>query len=675
LPAARAELAWELLVTEFAQEWRWVGEDGVEKTVAEEELIAELSSESLPNFTLVWRKGWLEWLPAMQIEELSWALPPGKSDEPVTPREQLGANSPPAPPLYRYPVLKRRAANLKSDKPPTPIPRSNALLPSLPPDDDDSESESDPYAVHPTRADLAPVEDVEFASIEASNPRAASNPDTAPPSAPFDPDEPPPSLAAASRFAFAGRTYDAEDEAETRVLPSKPPPAVAYVGPHSPPPQYTPIEDGEEVPEIPRPPRSPVDLGAYSGAAARRPRKPPASKSQRRYLIGAGASFALLVLVWLVRREEPEPRSVVTEASASAAVAVAPPTVAPVAPVASAQAPEPVAKAACTPVTSALRVAEWADPGVVPAFSDIPGSNRLAVGFAQSDSYAVGITIDPRSFDRDQVFREFRKEKLASVVPTIDGGKLHFQVCREGTVLSNARAVDAEPPFFLGTHELGIARARGKGDPERVWPIADAVEVTVPRVATIPGVGHAVAFRRGAKKSSHVAVGWLTPDGKNLSALGDIRATGDMTGTPAVAAGDDGVLIVFATFDSRKDAAGWSLEYARAKAGALPGPAAAFVLPAGGPRGDAIAPSAASLSGGRWLLQWTEGSAGNRVVRAQVLSHDLTPIGRAMDLSPPGSNAGQGVIWAHNDLGTVLFYVRGPKGTHELWGASIACPP
>src|SRR6185503_462746 len=74
-------------VNDKAEEWRWVGEDGVEKPVAEQELIAELSSESLPNYTLVWKKGWLEWLPAMQVAELAWALPSGKADDPVKPRE------------------------------------------------------------------------------------------------------------------------------------------------------------------------------------------------------------------------------------------------------------------------------------------------------------------------------------------------------------------------------------------------------------------------------------------------------------------------------------------------------------------------------------------------------------------------------------------------------------
>src|ERR1041384_6107116 len=97
-----------------AEEWRWVGEDGVEKPVAEGELIAELSSESLPNYTLVWKKGWVEGVAAREGGCLGgWrarraaaragSLPGGKAAPPVRPGNRRGAAPPPAPPLYRYP--------------------------------------------------------------------------------------------------------------------------------------------------------------------------------------------------------------------------------------------------------------------------------------------------------------------------------------------------------------------------------------------------------------------------------------------------------------------------------------------------------------------------------------------------------------------------------------------
>jgi hypothetical protein len=663
-------------LTENAQEWRWVGEDGVEKKVDEPELIAELSSESLPNYTLVWRRGWVEWLPAMQVQELSWALPPGKGDEPVTPREHTGANSPPAPPLYRYPVLKRRAANLRSDKPPlgppSHPPPADVLQHSHPNAGVDSERLYEPYGGRPTGAELTSVEDVEFDSIEASNPRAASNPMSAP-SSPRRGSDP---RGASEDFAFKGSAYGEEDDAETRVLPSKPPPAVAYVGPHSPPPQYTPIDDGEDIPPFPRPPRSPVNLGAYSGSTELPTHASLSSRSKTPVAVAAVALVVLLAILWLVQREGPAPK--VTAASPPASAPQALPSAAPLRSAEAAQAPATGGTVArgkppsCQHVTQATKIAEWADPSVVPAFADIPGSSRVAVGFAQSDTYAIGITIDPRSFDRDQVFREFRKEKLSSVVPTIDDGKLHFQVCRDGAVLVNARAVGGSPTFFLGSAENGISRARGKGAPEPIWKLDDAKSITVPRVASIEGIGHAAVFRRGGK-TGQVTMGWLTENGKKRSELKEVRTGGEMSGTPAIAANESGVLIVFAAL--KAGAPGWGLELGTSKPGAVPSTTQRFPLPPGGPGGDAIAPSAAALPDGRWLLQWTEGAPGNWVVRAQVLERDLSPRGGAIDLSPAGANAGQGVIWAREAMGTVLFYVRGPKNTHELWGASIMCPP
>jgi hypothetical protein len=325
----------------------------------------------------------------------------------------------------------------------------------------------------------------------------------------------------------------------------------------------------------------------------------------------------------------------------------------------------------CTIVTAATRVADWADPSVVPAFAAIPGSHRVAVGLAQSDTYAIGITIDPRTLDRDQVFREFRGPKLVSVVPTTEQGKLHFQVVREGFPLANARAVDGTVPFFLGETADGIARSVGKEPPAAIWSFPEANQSTVPRIATVPGVGHAVTFRRGGKSGETVA-GWLEPSGTKKTELVGIKADGDFAGTPTIAAGEDSVVIAFA---SRKaDGPAWNVALALAKYGEVPTTAARFALPPGGPGGDAMSPALGALPGGRWLLHWTEGSSGSRVARAEVLARDLTPLSDPVNLSPEGANAGQGVVWTNGDVGAVLFYVQNDKKSHELWGASVECP-
>jgi hypothetical protein len=291
----------------------------------------------------------------------------------------------------------------------------------------------------------------------------------------------------------------------------------------------------------------------------------------------------------------------------------------------------------------------------------------------QSDVYAVGITIDPRTLDRDQVFREYKKkQKLASVVPTTEGNHLRFFVTRTGGDLSNSRAVDAIQQFRIGTTSGGIARVVEDGAPEVVWPLSSTDDVTVPRVAAILGIGYAVTFRHGGK-AGHVAAGWLDTKGRKKSDLADIRTDLDFSGTPAIATNGDTIVVTFAARGAQD--ASWKIALASAKRGETPKMASMFTLPSGGPGGDAMSPSIAPLTQGRWLLQWTEGSSGTRAIRAAVLGKDLDLVTDPVNLSPDGANAGQGVSFSSGDVGTILYYIRNDKKSNELWGASIECVP
>ena len=540
----------------------------------------------------------------MQLAELSWALPAGKSDDPVKPREKAGAASPPAPPLYRYPVLKRRAANLRADKPPpargpvaAPRPAPKPSAPSEPSGPDAPSEPSAPTAPGapepptmvmpivqeepdhhtepkqprpkqpaslegPTAVLTHSVEEVDMDSIEASNPVASGAEDL---SAELDDDEEEEGDGGAGAFgtaepprgSFSPRAYGEEDDAETRVIPSRPPPPLGplYVGPHVPPASERPPplhelaaapgaaprfdEEDEEIPRIPPPPRPPpADLAAYAGMSRERA---AAQGSQRSlYLTAAGTvALALAVGFLLFRgsREEGSGTATRRESAVGAPSSSAGEAPSALPRVAAAPATEPrSAKSTgaptgprCTIVTSATRIADWAEPAITPSFAAIPGSERIAVGFGQSDTYAIGITIDSRTLDRDQVFREFRKQKLVSVVPTTYQDKLHFDVVRVGDALDNARAVDASPPFWLGTTPRGIERAVGKGAPEPVWSFAVADEVTVPRVATLAGVGHAVTFRRGGQ-AGRIVAGWLEPSGRKRTELTDVSSAGHLVG-------------------------------------------------------------------------------------------------------------------------------------------------
>jgi len=645
----------ELSVSDEAQEWRWVGEDGVEKAVTEHELIAELSSEALPHYTLVWKKRWLEWLPAMQVAELGWALPPGRAERAVKARESATAAQPPAPPLYLYPVIKRRAGN----------------------------------ALAATRSvkgpDSSPFEDVELDAVAKSNPTSVSDDVTdvgdgdgdLVVSDAFE-------TAGATRTALGARAYSDDDDGETHILPSRPPPLGAvYVGPHTPPPSEAPgpTYDENEIPHIPRPPGSPRDLSAYARQSPDsdvelelEPSEPPPRPMRPLVLacgavaLGIGAALLLLHGIEVTGRAaavEAPSASAGSPGSASSAVH---PTSAMAAMHPRKEDDHPQGTP-CTVATPALRVADWAEPLVPPMLAAIPGSGRLAVGFAQSDSYAIGMTLDPRTLDRDQVFREYRKEKLVSVVPTSGSGKLRFDIVRQGYPLVNARVVDAATPFALGATPFSVARIGKTSEPVTLWSFADAEQSTMARVIETPTKGYAVALRRGGKNGP-VSVGYLDAAGNKQSELSDVRADG-APGTPSLATDETSLLVAFALKSS--PSAPFGISAGTSPLGEAPRRTAKLVLRDGGPGGDRMAPSVGALGGGRWFVEWSEGSAGNRMARAQVFDQKLTPLTEAVNLSPDGANAGPGVVWTSGDLATVLFYVKNDKSNNELWGVSLEC--
>src|SRR5689334_6620455 len=55
--------------------WHWVVEGSEPRTGPEDELVQQLATGRLPPYALVWREGWGEWLPAMQVEALAEAFP------------------------------------------------------------------------------------------------------------------------------------------------------------------------------------------------------------------------------------------------------------------------------------------------------------------------------------------------------------------------------------------------------------------------------------------------------------------------------------------------------------------------------------------------------------------------------------------------------------------------
>jgi len=619
-----------------SQSWYWADSDGVQSIVDEFELIASLSTGTLPAYTLVWRVGWKAWIPASQVAELANVLPKESVEPAVTPEIDAAMREPPAPPVDKYQAYRaREAAKLLGRAArqtlPTPVPppaRAVVTAAIAPP-------QAPPRPPQPTLLDGTHVSST--ATIRppgAVPPPPRALPQAAPPvalglpvapttptiqvadAAPLSTDQPTSPRASPEPLTAPDRlpSWSDDVDADLAVAPAPMPAPAGYVPAAAPPPR-----------------RSPVVL-ILAGIL---------------FLAGIVVIAAVVIVVVQMKRETP-----VTTSASSVASSVAP------------QAPlEP-----CRLTRPAARLAPGASIGVTPVFRALP-DGKLAVGFAASQKQAEGITVDPGTLAVDRPFKQATDEAISAVVPMTSGGSRTFQVDLEGGALRSPRSLDVRPMVTLGWTDAGFARSEDGHDPTTLWPGASE-KVSDTRVVPMGSDGFAVTVRRGGKTSGTILVGRLDARGASTGDPAEID-TGTQVGTPSIAANDQGLLVAFASRPTSN--AYWTLRLASSSGSALPSRAVSFSTPPGGLGADAISPAVEGLTRGRWLLQWTEGAAGRRQVRAQTLGPDLVPIGDPMNLSPEGANAGQGVVMVRNEKGLGLFLVS--KGrSHELWGASLSCP-
>jgi GYF domain 2 len=111
--------------------WAWATEHGAPEWASTEQLVNWLARGELPPHTLVWKPGWGEWLPAIQVAEFASAFPR------VTPGSRRvsrvafdGALTPPPVPVAHYPRLRLLAKDVMSE---SPLPPSTAILQGLAP--------------------------------------------------------------------------------------------------------------------------------------------------------------------------------------------------------------------------------------------------------------------------------------------------------------------------------------------------------------------------------------------------------------------------------------------------------------------------------------------------------------------------------------------------------------
>lgn len=677
------------LVKELDREWSWVGEDGIERHLDESSLTLGLSAEEIPVYALVCRRGWSEWLPAMQVGELQWAIPPGRADSPRKP-EISEASQRPAPPLHRLAEYRRRAdgiaagrivPQLRSTRPP-PVakrsehPRRESLAPRLArfaredlrrsqPDDDYSDADAEEPTVQ------IEAEEVERALSRHSLPPNTERPSAAEALLPSSPGR-------GSLGASHGSSPSAAEApspsspaipSSTRSAPSAPPvstpAASAPLGSHpsvterslgipSAPshgsaPQVAPSAPSPDAVAIPASNTAWTDAGTPPTATiAPNPALPP----QRKALllsIGGASLLGVVAALW-IRSNLQDSQALPIESSRAAA---------PTAP-----APKPPPGARCELARGPTRLAEWAHPKIRPVIASVPNSRQLAVGYAQTSRFAVGIAVDPDTLSVEKTFSDYNKSPLLSVVPMVLENPLTFRPSRAASTLQSAITIDATTPFAFGLSQSGLAIRRDTDLVDEVLWSTNWETVNVPSTVRIDPQTHAVALRAGGERGS-LLVGKISEQGKPLGELARVDAPDERVGPPSITAGTETLLLAFSSGSKLLQE---NLYVARSSKSELPVEPRLILSSDSG----AASPELVELSVGGYLIQYTQGKLGEQQVVARVLQPNLELHGEPLTLSKPEQDGHQGALFVRESDVYSFYMVRAPQN-HELWATHVRC--
>jgi hypothetical protein len=705
-------------VGESNQEWSWVGEDGTEHDLDESELTFSLSSEELPAHVLVTKHGWGEWLPAMQVAELQWALPAGRSDNPRKP----SAGRKPPPPLERYPALKQRAKDIASGAidptaesslampvvqlPPRPAPGSSntAASPSSPapplPAAPSHTSQAHHYrpfsmadADEPTlqidadsldaalglgqergpRTGLPAVAAVPRATLQSNDMvaplvgRLGSKPDhVAPPpdpgSSPLTGSVPPP----AARLGSS-------PYAAPSLRATGPQPGVAPAVPHlglsqrlhssAPPPPlvaHSPSAGDSPLPMRPSSLGSNPPLGAAAEPGSSSGTSSPSfAPVQPRREHGTGKWLWVTIAAGLISATAIalwlSNRRVEPQITAPIPTPIAP----------SVKVPTPTT---CKAAVSALPVAGWMYPSVRPIIARAPGANSLLVGYAQTSRIASGLIIDTATLNSQKPFTTQGNSPLLSVAPVTQalGQRASFLESRAASTLQSAVFISAKRPFALGLNHDGLAiRREGELQDTVVWK-PQWETVSVPLTARLEERSHAIVVRGGGERGA-ILVGRISDDAEPLGELQEMVVDAPRLGTPSLNVSSGRVLIAVdgATRENVR-----KLFLASAEAPRVP--AVSEVLPINDD--NPTTPSALALRDGTTLVAYARGQTGSQTVAVRLLDRRRGLLGPVLEISPAGKDAFGPELALDGDRVVVLFVVR-QNNNSELWAAAVDCIP
>jgi hypothetical protein len=622
-------------------EWRWVLEDDEPHVGTEDELIRQLASGRLPPYALVWRQGWGEWLPAMQVEELSEAFPEAASIGTRTPRPSSIPGVPPVP-ISEYPRLRHLAKAAPFGWP-------------------DGFEEGQEYEVITSEVPAA-------ALIEAA--RVMTQPS-------------PPRDLGLHEAVRASRAPDGP----TQSYPPQSYPQQSYP-PQSYPPQSYPPQARSLDDRIP--PSGPaLPLAAEFGLQGLLDEAPP-RRSGAAWLRAYGLWIALAAMglglgltfgarhLWVPEAAAPRAEPGLETSRRALEAPGAQPSTSPAAlevpPV------DPLQEAGCRFLHAPASIDDWAVADVRPLLVS-PSSQSVVLAYAQSHKSATGGVLDVETLQLTRRFWQQEERQIYSVTPLLAGTKPVYHVERMGGNVAFGRAIDTQPPLRLGMNDDGFVLGRFEQRPQRLWELPFGSKLSVPEVVSHP-LGFTLATRAG-RTGGKVRVGLVGSTGQALSALAELGPEGWDFGRPALASGPEQTVLAVTRRATPELSSGArapqpampdALYLARAKNGELPVELTAFAPPDGGDP-ELLAPVIAALPDGSFVLMWSQGAGSRRVVRAQHLSATLERRGAVFDLTAADPALGGAIAgalhWAGDRL-LAFYFLRRDEG-HSLWVGSLGC--
>lgn len=674
--------------------WSWVGEDGVEHHGNESQLTAALSANRLAAYTLVTRTRWRDWLPAMSVGELQWALPVDARDIVRAPTPRLNQPKLP-PPLEDYPALKLRLKALRASTP-TPVPsRPRSSLSSSPHlelsryanDDFDEptvqiDAEELERALNESRAEDAavltprsgvhgeipkPGESGPLAPHEVKRralaqrlahkmptyPALVVDPRVSPssPSAPL-PSRPSAPVPAPPPSAPSIASGPSATSAPSAVMPPSPPRVVS--APAHPPPITARYNDP------PRPPEPP-HLGETSPFAPNEPTltsrleetsPPGSSKPRKGWLVAVALLGTLAGAVWFATQRADDAGSSIQSIPLPSSTVSLP----------AAPAPAPAVLPRCA-VDKAIQVSDFAHAQVRPSVIPLVNPPRLAIGFAQSGRIASGVTVDVSSLAVTRLYSDNQTSPLWSVTPTLVNEDVKFRASRAASTLRSTVSLPTTPPVYLGLNREGVA-LRGDSDlVDRVVWKTEWDTISTPDVAALEPNLTTVAFRAGGERGK-VLVGNLSAQG----AVGELQAidTGSLRiEPPSLLVTDKRVLVTYVAGErTTRD----RLFVASSERPALPSAGKEALRVEQGLN----APSLATTNDTAFAAQYTVGVPGRQHVAVVGLDANLEPYSEPIVVSPAGRDAYDGLVVNHDQTVLSLYFVRQEYG-HELWLSKLKC--